>query len=232
VNKIEGILFMYFKRILLVAVLIIAPSCFLIRGKGFWKDIIWKKDFQKEQSINAGILPYCYDNNGNAYILIGKERNSNVWGDFGGSAERNDRNALETASREASEETRFIFGKYIGHYNVAARVDNNIRRLSQNYFMPKIKGFVLSANNRYRMYLAHVDFIPAHVFKNAPTTKGFDKIDYEWVPAVPFMQAIGRSRDRLNTYYQNKKMRSHFYDTVQKNSLIILRVLYPWGVPN
>lgn len=66
---------------------------------------------QKEISPNAGILPYCYDLQGNAYFLIGKEHDG-TWADFGGFAEKSDADTRTTAAREFSEETRLVFGKF------------------------------------------------------------------------------------------------------------------------
>lgn len=40
-----------------------------------------------DKRVNAGVLPYCYDCNGVAYFLIGKEP-SKVWADFGGKSEK------------------------------------------------------------------------------------------------------------------------------------------------
>lgn len=66
---------------------------------------------QKEISPNAGILPYFYDCQGNAYFLLGKEHDG-TWADFGGFAEKSDGDTRITAAREFSEETRLVFGKF------------------------------------------------------------------------------------------------------------------------
>lgn len=61
--------------------------------------------YKRKTIYSAGILPYQIDDNGNIYILLGKDPEG-CWSDFGGRSELKDNNnIIETASREFFEET-------------------------------------------------------------------------------------------------------------------------------
>mgnify|MGYP001270618519 CR=1 FL=1 len=60
----------------------------------------------KRKTYSAGILPFCYDDEGNILFLLGKDTCENTWSDFGGRAENRDYgNKIYTAAREFYEES-------------------------------------------------------------------------------------------------------------------------------
>src|ERR1700722_18585473 len=101
---------------------------------------------QRMYKVAAGILPCAFDKNGTAYFLLGQEPNGE-WADFGGHAERGDRNAKMTAIREFSEETRCVFSmhshakrsKRIATYPTCMKMSNRYiaHRMSQPLIHPR-----------------------------------------------------------------------------------------------
>lgn len=153
----------------------------------------------------AGVLPYCH-HNGQLMFLIGKEGNNGQWADFGGGADQTDGNALVTAIREASEETRWIFG-------------HNNKKQSMNYLRSHITHAFRHSNGGYTMACAKVNYIPAHVFKNGPRVPHWEKVDYEWVPANQLLSAIQHSDKFGNKTFRN------FIASILRQNAHILRTL-------
>ncbi|MBI2774771.1 NUDIX domain-containing protein [Candidatus Dependentiae bacterium] len=168
---------------------------------------------QADKNIDAGILPYYYDENGKAYFLLGKEPNG-VWADFGGKHEQGEYSS-ETAAREFSEETRYVFGKYAGKINLLEKAEKSQLKDSVNYIKGRITAKLEHPKKYYIMYLAQVDFIPAEMFTDAPKVPHYEKKDYEWVPAKKFIKAIEMSSDRNNTFFETKQIRKEFFDTLK-----------------
>lgn len=150
----------------------------------------------------AGVLPYCH-HKGQLMFLIGKEGNNGQWADFGGGADKSDGNALITAIREASEETRWIFG-------------HNNKKQSMNYFRSHITHVFRHPGGGYAMACAKVNYIPAHVFKNGPKVPHWEKVDYEWVPAHKLLGAIQHS-DKFG----NKTLRNFVAKILRQNAHIL-----------
>lgn len=224
----------------MLGIIILLNFCSVIyAGQGKKPHIVWHPGSPSSKK-SAGILPYSYDKRGNAYFLIGQERNG-TWSDFGGRSEHQDRNTLDTALRESGEETRLVFGKYahlvfnknakkfgthVRRFDNLGRPTRNIKRYQDahnRYFAARIKGKI--DQRYYTLYLARVDYIPASVFENAARIKGFDKIRYAWVPVKPFIDAVQRASHRNSAYYHNKHIRRYFYDTLKKNTGLILQIV-------
>ena len=70
--------------------------------------------------MGGGILPVSLQN-GHLYFLLGKERGSNEWSDFGGSKEKGEI-PFQTAMREGTEE---LCG-FLGHNTILKRRSKKI----------------------------------------------------------------------------------------------------------
>lgn len=174
---------------------------------------------------NAGILPYTFKR-GTVYFLIGKEPNE-LWADFGGRAELQDGTTEDTAAREFSEETRYVYGKYELNKKLKKHCGKSCKLASIDYIKSRITGVASHPKEYYEMFLADVDYIPATTFKHAAKIPHYEKKDYAWVPADKFLAVIRDSQDRLETYFGTKHIRQQFVDTIQANYRKIRRIL--WG---
>lgn len=183
------------------------------------------------KETNAGILPFYYDDSGRAFFLLGQEPNG-AWADFGGRYEQGE-SALETASREFSEETRYVFGKFAsGLKNLEKKADPSCLKASINYIKERISGKLVHPKKYYVMYLAHVDFIPAQTFIKAHKVPHYEKKDYEWVPVSEFMETINKTNDRLRAFYERKQIRRQFFDVCKAHHDEIIQMIYPKRLPN
>ena len=187
--------------------------------------------------MNAGILPYTYDDHGTAFFLIGKEP-SGHWADFGGRGEDADITPLQTAAREFSEETRYVFGKWSLHKNITQekkrkrlliKKDKKNRSESASicYIAPRVTKELVHPQGYYTMYLARVDFIPAHIFGKAAKVPHYEKRAYQWVPVHAFMEAMEKATDRYHAYYGCMQMRRQFYDTLSAHKEVIMQTIHP-----
>lgn len=169
-------------------------------------------------ATNAGILPYYYNSDGELYFLIGQEPNGE-WADFGGRMDPGE-DTKTTALREFSEETRLVFGKYAKNVKLTKKVPvKKYLQASIQYIKPRITGYVNHPKNYYRMYLAQVDYIPAHVFEKAAKIPHYEKTHYAWVPAEDFVNTIVAAKDRRKAYYGNKKIRRQIVDVLQTKKM-------------
>lgn len=175
---------------------------------------------------NAGVLPYYYDKNGKAFFLIGQEPNG-VWADFGGRGERSE-DPLDTAAREFSEETRYVFGKYADRLeNLELRVNQTYLNKSSDYIKHHVTAELLHQKKYYTMFLAEVDFICAEIFNNAYKVPHYEKRSYAWVSVDELMDVVKNSIDRNKTFYQGKQLRAPFFDTLKTHQNNILKTVYP-----
>lgn len=172
----------------------------------------------KERRSSAGILPYYIDASGTAQVLIGKERNG-MWSDFGGKAEESDSTIQETAVREFGEETRYVFGYHFHKERLAKKgILATKIRLNKEYITPRLGKSFDHPNKQYRMYLAHVDYIPAQVFKRAYKVPDYDKQEYAWVPLEALIDACQRADSRTRATLDGKKIRHHFGSLIKQYS--------------
>ena len=186
-----------------------------------------------EKKVNAGVLPYCYDQSGQAYFLLGKEPNR-TWADFGGNAEKKDKNTIETAAREFSEETRNVFGKFARGLRGAALEkkgsEEEYKRASIEYIKPRIKVELTHPKGYYKMYLAEVDYIPEHSFDNAAKVDHYEKTEYEWISVDRFMERVREITNRFKAYYGKKKkrqIRKQIFDIFKAEDETIMKTIYP-----
>ena len=89
--------------------------------------------------MGAGILPVTMYN-GILLFLLGKERNNNLWCDFGGSSENNEQ-PIQTAIREGGEELNGILG-----------LDEQLYNIVTSYMILPIEF------NRYTSFLYNIDY--------------------------------------------------------------------------
>lgn len=181
-----------------------------------------------KNKINGGILPYMYDKKGNAFFLIGQEPNG-TWADFGDHADKTDPSYEYTAIREFSEETRYVYGRY----HLGAQLTNKDRdyakllEASNQYIRPRTKTKFFHPRGWYVMYLAEVDFIPAHVFGKAHKVPHYEKRSYRWVSANKFLSTIESAHDREHARFRGMHIRKQFYDVVKHNMQAITHTIYP-----
>lgn len=135
---------------------------------------------------NAGMLPYTY-HQGTVYFLFGYEKRgaSFVWTDFGGICDPSDSKDAHNqgvslskycAAREATEETRYIFG------------DNKLPASSQAKKQSSIKNLLswksaefIHDQYEYTQFFVEVPYIDASRFKSGPKVPNFEKMDYQWI---------------------------------------------------
>ncbi len=151
----------------------------------------------------AGILPYAFYNN-QMWILLGQEAQwirNYFWSDFGGSADPSDTSITYTAAREATEETRYVYGN--GNY-----------KQSINYLLPRLSQKYATKVDSYTMFFAQVDYKDSNLFRNGPTVPHYDKVDYAWIPIrelstiLQEAQRIHGATDAPNNVYIPKKYAS------------------------
>ena len=177
---------------------------------------------------SAGILPYYTDKSGQAYFLLGQEPNG-VWADFGGRADREDRDPKETAIREFTEETRCVFGMY--DYKQNRKLRKKILhypeciRASHRFIKPRMTQGLRHPRGYYIMYLARVEFIPGEVFNRASKIPNYEKKQYVWVNADAFINSVVSSNDRHNTYFEGKKIRPPFCDMIKAHADSLRRMV-------
>lgn len=153
----------------------------------------------------GGCLPFTV-HYGRVLFLVGKEGygpSKGQWADFGGSAEPKDTSVLETAAREGSEETRYVFG------------DGNLRASIQ-YLQAHSRLHISHANGGYHMFLVQVPYIQPAIIKHAPKVPHFDKIEYVWVDARDFLGALKHCQQKPFVYH-GMQFRNFVFSTLKHN---------------
>jgi hypothetical protein len=154
--------------------------------------------------MGSGVLPTTIHNN-TLYFLFGKENkfaDTPGWSDFGGGTEQGE-SFLETASREASEESTGFFGSkqeikkqllkngtyYIDIQNTKAK---NTYRL---YLLPMRYSEELPYyyNNNQRFLQTHLDETIIE------KSKIFEKAEIQWMPMTQLLQ----KKPTFRSYFQN-----------------------------
>lgn len=100
------------------------------------------------KKMGAGILPLV-SYKGTMLFLLGKEQNSNLWSDFGGTSLKNEK-IFDTAIREGYEETDGLLGD---EYNLRLKVKNNFVK------------YLSTTNNRYNTIIFNLNYTDANYFK-------------------------------------------------------------------
>jgi len=139
----------------------------------------------------AGILPYAVYN-GRVVFLLGKDAQDALWSDFGGKYETKDKNEIETAMREMTEET---CGCVMDMRALRMRMSFHC-----NYHMLQS---TTQSKHPYYMYLLQVPFDPhlRSAFKKtvaflrySKLPKGMvEKVDVQWVTLEQMQRMTLRS---------------------------------------
>lgn len=181
------------------------------------------------KGTSAGVLPYAYNENGVLCFQIGQEPNG-LWADFGGKADPHEKHTHETAAREFSEETRYVYGRYSllkHHHNKDIYIRPSAAfRESKRYILRRLREKLFHPKGYYVMYLAHVDYIPAQDFTCAPKVPHYEKKAYEWVPVAQLLSELNNATDREHAYINGMKVRPPFYDTIMHNYDTIGQLVY------
>lgn len=172
----------------------------------------------KKKKINAGILPYFYDQSGNAYFLIGRNQ-SGDWSDFGGAWSLEDHDSMVTATREFSLDTRFLFGKLALNrrpleQTVCKKDFELLQKTGIDYIIPRITGAFVHPKGYYILYLAEVDFIPADSFESTTTIPSYKKTDFAWVASNDLLNSMNKAKNRWHAYHLGKQINRHLYDVL------------------
>ncbi len=135
----------------------------------------------------AGVLPYTIKPDGKYYILLGKEYRSNIGGghgsghcysEFGGKEDKSDKgNKKMTAAREATEETRHVFG-------------NGSHSKGISYLYPKLETPISPNPSWYPLYPAKVNYLSSKVFNNAKKVPHFEKSKYIWIESGDLLNSL------------------------------------------
>ena len=127
--------------------------------------------------MGAGILPISLIN-GKLYFLFGKEADSHLWSDFGGSKENNETD-FETAIREGSEELNGFLGSGENLKKIVEK--NNI--LTIHFEKYKIFLFITRYDKNLPIYFKNnYEFIKkSEIFKEVKKKDGlFEKEEIKW----------------------------------------------------
>jgi len=161
---------------------------------------------QKYYYHSAGIIPYTYDENFKAYLLLGRESKKG-WTDFGGEREKNDTdnptdtvcNPQITAAREFTEETHALFWKLKNNIPIKKQIDKsdiqNATEETLSHFIPGKTGLVRSTGHSgHWIYFVSFPKIDPEKFKTAPAgSGGNEKFEMRWVALDDLMQKINSS---------------------------------------
>lgn len=136
---------------------------------------------KKTHVYSSGVLPFQIDDDGNIYLLLGKDQENN-WSDFGGKCEIKDNNNIkETAAREFFEESLNSI--------IDIGTTRELLRNEKNYTL--IQSRTLSGSPYY-MFLLRVPMLPdtcrdrfhktLKYLKYMDSSKNsIEKIDIKWV---------------------------------------------------
>ena len=177
----------------------------------------------------AGVFPFAYNEQGVLCFLLGQEPNG-LWADFGGKVDPHEKYSHQTAIREFSEETRYVYGRYASLKHTRNK-EAYIRpgtafKESKKYIARRLREKLVHPKGYYVMYLAHVDYIPAEEFNCASKVPHYEKKAYVWVPVNELLEDLKNSSDRHHAYVNGMKVRPPFYDTVMHNYNTIMHTVH------
>lgn len=165
---------------------------------------------------DGGCLPFCY-HKGRILFLLGQEAfgaSKGNWTDFGGKSDPRE-NHLITASREFSEETRYVFGR------------GSMSR-SMAFFQTHI---CLEVESRYgyHMFLVEVPYIDTKILKDGPKVPHYEKENYQWVDAENLLDVIEHTPSKNIAIFQGMTLRKCFVQTIRLNSDKIRKALVQYA---
>lgn len=142
----------------------------------------------------AGILPYHIGATGEVRVLLGKERESQRWCDFGGRRDDVDAHRAETAAREAWEESRGVLGT----------TPSLLKRLAgANTLVNDVRGYVLhllELDERALHRSGACDCLRCGFHRSSLSQGDFgDKVDIQWFDACELHRALSSERSLKDT---------------------------------
>jgi len=164
--------------------------------------------------MGAGVLPVALYK-GTLFLLLGQERNNNLWCDFGGSPHKGEK-PYKTAIREGSEELNGFLGD---ENDFETNVSNNfILSISFDRYTSYI--FRTNYDKKLPMYFTNVNkFAEFHLRDKIDTQHNglFEKKQIQWFPLSKFKE--DKSRAMFREHYKP------VLDSVLKNEQFIIKYI-------
>jgi len=164
--------------------------------------------------MGAGVLPIARYK-GTLFLLLGQERNNNLWCDFGGGAYKGEK-PYKTAIREGSEE----LNGFLGDENDFETTVNHNMILSITY--DKYTSYIFRTNydKKLPIYFTNVNkFAEFHLKDKIETQYNglFEKKQIQWFPLSKFKE--DKSRAMFREHYKP------VLDSVLKNEQFIIKFI-------
>jgi len=164
--------------------------------------------------MGAGVLPVALYK-GTLFLLLGQERNNNLWCDFGGSPHKGEK-PYKTAIREGCEELNGFLGD---ENDFETNVSNNfILSISFDRYTSYI--FRTNYDKKLPMYFTNVNkFAELHLRDKIETQHNglFEKKQIQWFPLSKFKE--DKSRAIFREHYKP------VLDSVLKNEQFIIKYI-------
>ena len=174
--------------------------------------------------MGAGVLPLALYK-GTLFLLLGQERNNNLWSDFGGSTIRGEK-PFKTAIREGCEELNGLLGD---ENELEEQVTNNlITSISYDRYTSYI--YKTSYDKKLPNYFANVNKFAEIHLKHAIETKDnglFEKKQILWIP-LSHLRSDNLRSDNLRSDKSNIQLREHYkpiLKSILKNEEFITRLM-------
>ena len=152
--------------------------------------------------MGAGVLPVSLYR-GTILILLGQERNNNLWSDFGGSHNKNEK-PFDTAIREGVEELNGLLGdnkklkKLVSNNNILTIRNNNDKYISYLFsikYDENIENYFNNLNEFAELHLS--DKVNNH------HNGLFEKKAVKWYSINDFKNTNTNNRKLLRSHYLN-----------------------------
>ncbi len=165
-----------------------------------------------------GVMPYTIDEKGRIFFLLGVDKDSLQYTDFGGAAKR-DENSLLGALREFSQETRMIFAEHL-HYSVN-KTENCVAMVNQHQQM----SILFVPVSRYWLAHARAKFSDSFASNKMQSRHFLEILHVEWIESKKLQQIIKMSYGKL--YGVTWKMLSNFlHGNIDDKLLNLLKFVY------
>ena len=152
--------------------------------------------------MGAGILPVCLIK-GNVFFLMGQERSTKEWSDFGGRTNKNE-SIYQTAIREGSEELNGLLGvpkdigKLIKH--------NLVKQVHHDIYTTFIINMPYIYNDAFLNTFDNVNrFAEKHLQEciKIPDNGLYEKVKIKWFSIDDLKSDLKRKKSRFRPFYKN-----------------------------
>ncbi len=132
---------------------------------------------------SAGVLPYAFDSNGIALVLLGEEYrtdvkpNGNRWKEFSGLVDPGESHR-DAAAREFTEETRKVYGEDMIYIKSRLKKEYRIKHQKHDSYI----------------YVVEINYKPVSDFNSAP--KDGEKLRYVWVTVVDLLKVVDEAKKK------------------------------------